>query len=126
MYEKQNNVSNSLLAEHDYLASEKKQKTIERYTPLGKRPIIQNKSNQIESGEEDNVILVEDNNMDEAGPSNIPISENVERIKSKRKKGKAILPVLATKATPYDIAEDLANMKTNITVVQLIETSPAQ
>jgi len=49
-----------------------------------------------------------------------------EKKKIKKKKGKAILPVLASKATPYDIAEDLATMKANITVAQLIETSPAQ
>ena len=46
--------------------------------------------------------------------------------KIKRKKGKTTLPVLAGRSTPYDILEDLAATKANITIGQLIRTSPEQ
>ena len=46
--------------------------------------------------------------------------------KIKRKKGKATLPVLAGQSTSYDILEDLAATKANITIGQLIRTSPEQ
>jgi predicted aspartyl protease len=78
-----------------------------------------------ESGPEEELENTPEQEMEEAGPSNSR-QENPAKKTVRKKKGKVALPVLATMAEPYDILEDLAHQKANITVAQLIQTSPAQ
>ena len=111
--------NSTLLATHDYLAGDRKRTKL------------------------DESDTVEDEDTVMAGPSNpvilnvlppeiqteqsIPTARIIASTKDlKRKKGKAVLPVLATKSVPYDILDDLTTSKANITIGQLIRTSPEQ
>ena len=78
-----------------------------------------------------------EDDTDEAGPSNPIVSilppsmqESTISIKTaelekriRKKKGKAVLPVLADQSSPYDILEDMVDAKANILFGQLIRTS---
>ena len=111
------NTNSTLLATHEYLAGEQKR---------ARR-------------DESDATIDEDTIM--AGPSKpkttvLPpeiqvavspiLTAEIIPSKIKKKKGKATLPVLAGRSMPYDILEDLAATKANITIGQLIRTSPEQ
>ena len=56
----------------------------------------------------------------------IPIKTAELEKKQKKKKGKAVLPVLANQSSAYDILEDLVDAQAKISFGQLIRTSPEQ
>jgi len=56
----------------------------------------------------------------------IPIKTAELEKRPRKKKGKAVLPVLANQSPTYDILEDLVQAKANISIGQLIRTSPEQ
>ena len=56
----------------------------------------------------------------------IPIKTAELEKRIRKKKGKAVLPVLADQSSPYDILEDMVDAKANISFGQLIRTSPEQ
>jgi len=97
-----------------------------------------NKKKKAKTKHNDDIIMEDE--ADEAGPSN-PIAnilppemqEPVILIKTaklekqpRKKKDKAVLPMLANQSPTYDILEDLVQAKTNISIGQLIRTSPEQ
>ena len=116
------------------MAADRKSKN-SKATPYGTRPVGRPRKESTRENEEQNIIEEEeqddtleinnDHEMDNAGPSRTLIEELNKKI-IRKKKGKIALPVLATMAEPYDILEDLAHQKANITVAQLIQTSPSQ
>ena len=128
-----NNISNILLATHDYLASERKTRN-SRTTPYENRPVGRTQKESTNKGLDEKLFAEEpeeeqenisEQDMEEAGSSNLNNAKIVKKTIHKKKE-KAALPVLATIAESYDILEDLAQQKANITVTQLIQTSPAQ
>src|SRR5579884_1587474 len=78
-----------------------------------------------EEEQEDTPEIILDQNMNNAGPSKT-IEEELAKKIIRKKKSKIALPVLTTMAEPYDILEDLAQQKANITVAQLIQTLSSQ
>ena len=63
--------------------------------------------------------------MNNAGSSKILEEELIKKTICK-KKSKITLSILTIMTEPYDILEDLAQQKANITVTQLIQTSSSQ
>jgi len=117
--------NSTLLATHEYYPADKKLKVPKCLDPIGPRPEKPQPNAVIDIGEwEDDLQKDQDDQMAEAGPSKTSEQNKVEQ--KKKKKGKAVLSVLASKAVPYDVIEDLANTKANITFAQLIEASPSQ
>src|SRR5581483_3845394 len=123
---------NSLLGTHEYLAAERKSRN-SRTTPYGTRPIDRPRKEIVDEIEElndneeqeDTPEVILDQDMNNAGPSKTVEEELAKKI-IRKKKSKIALPVLTTMAKPYNILEDLAQQKANITVAQLIQTSPSQ
>ncbi|CAG8581340.1 7253_t:CDS:2, partial [Ambispora leptoticha] len=96
--------NSTLLATHEYLVGKRKRTKIE--------PPEDDVNEGIEQAEETPIAPEQ--------------AENKPEDKKKKRKAKAELPVLASRAVPYDILDDLAAAKANITIAQLIKTSPEQ
>ena len=109
-----------------------------RTTLLVNKQYNANERKRTKTKHNDDIIMEDD--TDEAGPSNlianvlppnmqeptVPIKIAELEKRSRKKKGKAILPVLADQSTLYDILEDMVDAKANISFEQLIQTSPEQ
>ena len=109
-----------------------------RSTLLVNKQYNVNERKKVKTKHNDDVIMEDD--TDKAGPSNpivsilsssmqestIPIKTAELEKRIRKKKGKAVLPVLADQSLPYDILEDMVDAKANILFGQLIRTSPEQ
>jgi len=105
------NINSTLLATHEYLAGEQKRaRRDESDATINEDTIM------TEPSKPNTTVLSPE--IQVAVPP-IPTAEIIQS-KIKRKKGKATLPVLAGRSIPYDILEDLAATKANITIGQLI------
>ena len=115
-----NSTNSTLLAIHDYLAGDRKRtKLNESDATVDEDTVMAGPSNPTIS----NVLPLEI----QAEQSSVPTARIIVPKKdAKKKKGKAAQPVLVTRSIPYDILDDLTTSKANITIGQLIRTSPEQ
>ena len=108
--------SSNLLAPHDYLVNERKKCRVKETNDIIMESDTDEPPKVSILPPEMQELLVPDQTAEIIPPVKV----------QRKKKGKAILPVLASKVPSYDIVEDLASVKANITIGQLIKTSPEQ
>ena len=114
-----NDTNSTLLATHDYLAGERKRAKVDDSEATIDEDIVMagpSKPAVIN-------ILPPEIQPDEQP---IPTARIIVPKKDTKKKSKAAQPVLAARSVPYDIVDDLTTTKANITIGQLIRTSPEQ
>jgi hypothetical protein len=112
------NTNSTLLVTYEYLAGEQKKVRRNKSDAIIDEDTIMTKSSNP-------IITTVLSSKIQTVISSIPIAKIISS-KIKRKKGKATLPVLAVHSMSYNILDNLASTQANITIGQLIRTSPEQ